>query len=151
MRWFKRYTLQYITVSQEDRCVMSKRFRRNAFLAIGVLAITVLLRPSATFATTYYIDPSAASQGNGTLASPFNDWNLVSFKPGNTYLQKAGTTYSGLVALFFRSRAQHPCLSSSTVTALALPQSSQMLSCLIILHTSNFSILPSPPLPYIRA
>jgi parallel beta-helix repeat protein len=78
---------------------MSKRFHPNAFLSIGVLAITAFLLPSATFAATFYIDPSAASNGTGTSARPFNSWNSVSFKPGNTYLQKAGTAYPGFLVL----------------------------------------------------
>jgi hypothetical protein len=78
----------------------------------------------------------------GTSALPFNSWKSVSFKPGNTYLQKAGTTSSDLLALF-RSKAHHPCLSSSIVMALALPRPSQMLFYLIILHISSFRILPS--------
>jgi parallel beta-helix repeat protein len=78
---------------------MTKPSRTNAFLSIGVLAISVLLRPSTTFAATFYIDPSAASNGTGTQARPFNSWNSVSFQLGNTYLQKAGTTYPGLLAL----------------------------------------------------
>jgi parallel beta-helix repeat protein len=79
---------------------MSKRLHPHAFLRIGVLAITAFLLPSATFAGTFYIDPSAASSGNGTSARPFNNWNLVSFQRGNTYLQKAGTTYPGFLLLY---------------------------------------------------
>jgi parallel beta-helix repeat protein len=45
---------------------------------------------------TYYIDPSVPGPGNGTLASPFNSWTLVSWAPGNTYLQKRGTVYQGV-------------------------------------------------------
>jgi hypothetical protein len=78
---------------------MSKRCNLHALFLAGVLAIGVFLLPSATFAATFYIDPSAASNGNGTQASPFNDWNSVSFQRGNTYLQKAGTTYPGLLNL----------------------------------------------------
>jgi len=45
---------------------------------------------------TYYIDPSATAPGNGTLASPFRSWTSVTWAPGNTYLQKRGTTYTGV-------------------------------------------------------
>jgi parallel beta-helix repeat protein len=44
----------------------------------------------------HYIDPTAAGPGNGTLASPFRSWTSVSWMPGHTYLQKRGTTYSGV-------------------------------------------------------
>ena len=76
---------------------MSKRFHPHAFLPIGVLAIAAFLLPSATFAATFYIDPSAAANGIGTQARPFNSWKSVSFQRGNTYLQKAGTTYPGIL------------------------------------------------------
>jgi parallel beta-helix repeat protein len=48
---------------------------------------------------TYYIDPTATGPGNGTLASPFRSWTSVTWAPGNTYLQKRGTTYSGVFQL----------------------------------------------------
>jgi parallel beta-helix repeat protein len=48
---------------------------------------------------TYYIDPSAPAPGNGTLASPFKSWTSVTWAPGNTYLQKRGTTYQGVFRL----------------------------------------------------
>ncbi len=47
---------------------------------------------------TFYIDPSAAVNGSGTEASPFNAWTAVTWTAGNTYLQKAGTTYLGQLA-----------------------------------------------------
>ena len=49
--------------------------------------------------TTFYVDPTAASPGDGTLANPFNSWASVTWAPGNTYLQKRGTTYSGVFKL----------------------------------------------------
>jgi len=79
---------------------MSKRFHAYAFFLIGINAIISILRPSAAFATTFYFDPSATLNGIGTQARPFNTWKSVSFQPGNTYLQRAGTTYPGLLALF---------------------------------------------------
>ncbi|TQK05112.1 right-handed parallel beta-helix repeat-containing protein [Herbaspirillum sp. SJZ107] len=48
---------------------------------------------------TYYIDPSVPGPGNGTLASPFRSWTGVTWAPGNTYLQKRGTTYAGVFRL----------------------------------------------------
>jgi hypothetical protein len=39
--------------------------------------------------TTYYIDPTAASPGNGTLASPFKSWTSVTWAPGK-YLFREG-------------------------------------------------------------
>lgn len=46
--------------------------------------------------TTYYIDPSAASNGNGlSTATPYNTWVGITLMANNTYLQKRGTTYIG--------------------------------------------------------
>lgn len=42
--------------------------------------------------TTIYVDPTAASGGNGSLSTPYASWSQVSFKAGYSYLQKAGTT-----------------------------------------------------------
>ena len=44
--------------------------------------------------TVYYIDPGAATNGNGTIGSPYNTWTSVKWTAGNTYLQKAGTAYN---------------------------------------------------------
>jgi len=44
---------------------------------------------------TYYIDPSAAVNGSGTIGSPYNTWVGVPLTANNTYLQKRGTTYTG--------------------------------------------------------
>jgi len=76
---------------------MSKAFHPHAFFLIGLLAINSFLLPSATVAATFYIYLSAISNGIGTLARPFISRNSVSFKFGNTYLQKAGTTYPGVL------------------------------------------------------
>jgi parallel beta-helix repeat protein len=48
---------------------------------------------------TIYVDPTAAGPGAGTLASPFQSWTSVAWVPGNTYLQKRGTTYAGVFTL----------------------------------------------------
>lgn len=48
---------------------------------------------------TYYIDPSAQLDGDGSLNSPFNTWDSVSWSSGNSYLQKAGTTFSGQISV----------------------------------------------------
>jgi len=48
---------------------------------------------------TYYIDPSASTNGTGTKESPYNTWNSASWTGhsatvGNQYLQKKGTTWA---------------------------------------------------------
>jgi hypothetical protein len=42
-----------------------------------------------------YINPSAATNGNGSLSSPYNTWIGVPVAAGNKYYQMRGTTYSG--------------------------------------------------------
>ena len=50
--------------------------------------------------TTYYIDPSAGVNGNGlSEATPLNTWVGLTWVDGNTYLQKAGTAYTGIPTL----------------------------------------------------
>lgn len=39
-----------------------------------------------------YIDPDAPDGGTGSLLSPFNSWFDVEWRPGTSYLQRAGTT-----------------------------------------------------------
>jgi hypothetical protein len=45
--------------------------------------------------TTIYIDPSAMTNGDGSLASPRNTWTGVPTGAGNVYKQKRGTTWTG--------------------------------------------------------
>lgn len=47
--------------------------------------------------STYYISPGAASGGDGSIDRPFNSWSIGGLRPGNTYLQRAGTTYQGVI------------------------------------------------------
>ena len=62
---------------------------------------------------TFYVDPSAAAPGDGSLANPFRSWTDVTWAPGNTYLQKRGTTYAGV----FRLTASGTRLARITVGA----------------------------------
>jgi parallel beta-helix repeat protein len=80
--------------------------RRRDFLRIasgvGVAACAETALPGFALAAStasqsvHYIDPTAPGPGKGTLASPFRSWTSVSWTPGHTYLQKRGTTYSGV-------------------------------------------------------
>lgn len=49
--------------------------------------------------TTFYIDPSANVNGDGSIESPFNSWDNVTWTAGNSYLQKAGTTFNGQISI----------------------------------------------------
>ncbi len=49
--------------------------------------------------TTIYVDPTAKAGGNGSSTNPYNSWSSVHFSAGNTYLQKAGTTYNGTLTV----------------------------------------------------
>lgn len=48
---------------------------------------------------TYYIDPSSPFNGDGSLATPFNDWTSVTWGAGNSYLQKSGTIYKNQITV----------------------------------------------------
>jgi len=82
---------------------MSKRrdfLRVASHVGVSACAATVLPRlamaQSGRSTNIHYIDPSAPGPGDGTLARPFRSWTSVSWAPGHTYLQKRGTTYSGV-------------------------------------------------------
>lgn len=45
--------------------------------------------------TTYYIDPSAFANGDGSLATPYNTWTGVPTGTGVIYKQKRGTYWTG--------------------------------------------------------
>jgi parallel beta-helix repeat protein len=82
---------------------MSKRrdFLRIAS-GVGVSACAGAVLPRLAMAqgglsaNVHYIDPTVPGPGDGSLASPFRSWTSVSWAPGHTYLQKRGTTYSGV-------------------------------------------------------
>lgn len=48
---------------------------------------------------TFYIDPTAAPGGDGSIGAPFDAWGDVTWTSGNTYLQKAGTTHNGTITV----------------------------------------------------
>lgn len=54
---------------------------------------------NSTQGTTYYIDPTAGSGGDGSIGSPFDSWEDVTWAAGNGYLQKRGTTATLLAAI----------------------------------------------------
>lgn len=65
--------------------------KQTLFLLVLVLGMNV----APTFADTIYIDPSYIGDiKNGAIASPYSSWQDFSFKNGNSYLQKRGTTYT---------------------------------------------------------
>ena len=65
--------------------------------ALPAVYTSATLAPSVATARVVYIDPNAAAGGNGSLAHPFSTWNFGPIQPGTTYLQRAGTTFTGTV------------------------------------------------------
>jgi parallel beta-helix repeat protein len=57
---------------------------------------------------TIYIDPDAPAGGDGSIAAPFNSWNVGALQAGTRYLQRAGTTASGLIAVTTAATAALP-------------------------------------------
>ncbi len=70
-------------------------------------------------AGTIYINPTAKSGGTGTQASPYNSWSNISFTAGTTYLQAAGTTYSGSLYIGVNATAAAPIKIGSYGTGAA--------------------------------
>lgn len=62
---------------------------------------------------TIYVDPSKASNGNGSLATPYNTWASVTWVAGNTYLQAGGTTYSGVILVTVTGTQANPIIVGS--------------------------------------
>ncbi|MBQ5946796.1 right-handed parallel beta-helix repeat-containing protein [Massilia sp. ST3] len=97
--------------------------KRRDFLRIasgaGVSACAAAVVPkfaraqSGRSVNVHYIDPSVAGPGDGTLANPFRSWTSVTWAPGHTYLQKRGTTYSGV----FQVAASGTALKRITIGA----------------------------------
>jgi len=78
---------------------MKQRFlpiqRIYYFTSIFITLIFIALSNTTSAQATIYIDPSyTGSQQTGTIQYPFKSWTSVSWTNGNTYLQKAGTSYT---------------------------------------------------------
>ena len=73
--------------------------------SIALIIILYCISSSICLGETFYIDPSAASNGFGTQASPYNTWDGLTLRPGNTYLQKAGTTYKSQLTIVHNNTA----------------------------------------------
>ncbi len=59
------------------------------------LVLFIILSNNLFGQTTVYIDPSyTGTTQNGTMTFPFKSWNSVTWVNGNTYVQKAGTTFT---------------------------------------------------------
>src|ERR1051325_4558906 len=70
----------------------------GAVLALGLSMGALGVVQIAHAASTYYVDCSAASNGNGTQASPWNNLatvNATTFGAGDSILIKRGTTCHG--------------------------------------------------------
>lgn len=79
----------------------------KTYLHFIYLTVTFILVCSsfANSQTTVYIDPSyTGTTQNGTIQFPFKSWNSVSWVNGNTYLQKAGTTFNTSTNLLISSK-----------------------------------------------
>lgn len=76
---------------------MARIWRSTAILG-GMTAVCLFAFSPVVHAATYYVDPTVAGPGgDGSIASPFKNWYQPDFAPGNTYLQRAGTTATGIM------------------------------------------------------
>ena len=65
---------------------------------MAVLAVALSQAPAIAAGTTYYVDCSASSNGNGSQSSPWNNLatvNSTTFGPGDSILFQRGATCSG--------------------------------------------------------
>jgi hypothetical protein len=71
-----------------------KSRKRFVFLTVFLLA-TYFTISGLLFAATIYIDPTYnSSYQNGSMSNPYKSWSKFTISSGNTYLQKAGTTFT---------------------------------------------------------
>ncbi len=71
-----------------------------------IILLLILVVSPVWAATTYYIDPTCGTPGNGTgqtcsggASDPFDQWSDVTWTAGNSYLQKKGTTVREMVTV----------------------------------------------------
>lgn len=77
---------------------MNLRKLRLVLVLVAGLAVVALAGPAAAAGTSYYVNCSAATNGNGTSASPWNSLTTVdsqTFQPGDSLLFDRGTTCAG--------------------------------------------------------
>ena len=85
-------------------------------------ALTTVSGPTSTTAgaegTVIYIDPTAAAGGNGSSTNPYKNWSFA-LQPGVTYLQRAGTTFTGVIQVNTVASAAAPTLIGAYGTGSA--------------------------------
>ena len=89
---------------------------------------------------TIYIDPTAASGGNGSFVKPYSGWDGVPIKSGNTYLQKGGTTYEGTILVANADDPAKPVTIGSYGTGNAILQGEILLVAPKGVNISGFDI-----------
>ncbi len=57
---------------------------------------------------TIFIDPTSKPGGNGSLFRPYNTWSQVTFQPGNSYVQRAGTSTTATINIVAEGTATAP-------------------------------------------
>lgn len=65
---------------------------------MGLVLTIILLDPTLTLGADWYIDPTAPCPGSGTPVSPWCKYPET-FNGGDTYRQRAGTTYHGQIRI----------------------------------------------------
>lgn len=81
---------------------MHKAFAAIAATILGLGLIVGIAQPAAAANTAYYVDCSAATNGNGTQSSPWNSLSSVNtksggFGAGDSILLKRGATCNGVL------------------------------------------------------
>ena len=77
---------------------MSPRSRLTLLVALSAGCLALLGVPALAAGTTYYVNCAAASDGNGSSTSPWNNLatvNSKTFAPGDSLLFNRGTTCTG--------------------------------------------------------
>lgn len=81
-------------------------FKLGHVLLILTTVLMTMLSARSFAQSNVYIDPSyTGSTQNGTMQFPYTSWNAVTWVSGNSYYQKAGTTFTTSGSLIITSKS----------------------------------------------
>ena len=110
---------------------------RRLFLMVSIVWLFLC---AVAEGATYYVDPSRATNGEGSEASPFNTFTGVTWT-GNDFVIKAGTTYTGTITVGASGTAEdHITIGRYGDAALANPviNGGTSVNYLITVNAKNY-------------
>jgi hypothetical protein len=87
--------------------------RGRGLNVLRILILFVFLLPIAANAADIYIDPDWSGTESGTFAEPYDSWADVTFVAGNSYRQKCGSTFAGVIDVDVTGTVVNPIVLSA--------------------------------------